>query len=134
MTMIGFQKDTLNVSEVVWEEEVGYIMSALYEIAYLIDNNGFQTANDLIRLINEPNTLAEYATVENIQSVIDTVRFLTSSMIIEKLGMGFYQQAILPAFQTAMHPAMYNLIKVDDVYTREDVFKDIETILNIQDC
>lgn len=129
ITMIGFQKDTLNVSEVVWEEEVGYIMSALYEIAYLIDNNGFQTANDLIRLINEPNTLAEYATVENIQSVIDTVRFLTSSMIIEKLGMGFYQQVILPAFQTAMHPAMYNLIKVDDVYTAEDVFKDIETIL-----
>lgn len=128
--MMGLSPDTINVTEIVWEDEVTYISTALKEIANIIEFSGFQTANDLIKLVNEPNTIVEYANIQNIDFAICAVRNIISSLVVEKLGLGFYQQLLLPALQPNLHPAMYNLIKIDDVYTGEDLFDDIYSLTN----
>ena len=127
--MMGLQDGTIDVTEVVWADEVAHITGAIQDVVDIINNSGFQTANDLIRLVNEPDTLAEHTTVENIEEVISIVRHLISSMIIEKIGLGVYEQALLPTLQPNLEPVIYNLIKIDNNYTGSELFDDVELIL-----
>ena len=127
--MIGLKDGTIDVTAVHWNDEVAHITGAIQDVVDIINNSGFQTANDLIRLVNEPNTLGEHATVENIEEVVSFIRHLISSMIIEKMGLGVYEQALLPVLQTNLNPVIYNLIKIDNKYTGSELFDDIELIL-----
>ena len=68
-------------------------------------------------------------TSENIEEVISIVRHLISSMIIEKIGLGVYEQALLPTLQPNLEPVIYNLIKIDNNYTGSELFDDVELIL-----
>ena len=125
----GLNDETIDVTEVVWDDEVAHIVGIVQDFADIVKVNNLQTANDLIRLVNEPDALNECFTVETIEEIISIIRHLTNSMIVEKIGLGFYEQRLLPTLQPNLDPVIYNLIKIDSKYTGEKLFDDVELIL-----
>ena len=126
---LGLNDTTIDVSEVVWDDEVAHIVGIVQDFADIVKANNFQTANDLIRLVNESEALNEFINVDTVEEFISIVRHLTGSMIVEKIGLGFYEQRLLPSLEPNLNPAIYNLIKIDNVYTSTDLLDDIELIL-----
>ena len=127
--LVGVDATVFNAYDVDWDSEVTYIVGAIQDIADIIINCKFETANDIIRLINNPGNIKQYINTTNIEEVISIIRNLISSQIVEDLGLGFYQYKLLPNMQTKLDPVIYNLIKLDDVYTGSDLFEDAELIL-----
>lgn len=127
--LVGVDTTVFNAYDVDWDSEVTYLVGAIQDVTDVIVNCGFETANDIIRLINNPANGKQYLTIANVEEVISAIRNLVSSKIIEGLGLGFYQYKLLPSMQPNLNPVLYNLIKIDDVYTGENLFDDIELVL-----
>lgn len=129
--LVGLETTAFNAYNVDWDREVTYLVGAIQDVTDIIENCGFETANDIIRLINNPANGKQYLTIANVEKVISAIRNLISSKIIEGLGLGFYQYKLLPSMQPNLNSALYNLIKIDDIYTGEKLFDDVELLLQM---
>ncbi len=127
--MLNVGTDKFDPSTVDWTYEVSQITGILTDVSDIIKNCEFATANDIIRLINNPQNVKEYATDQNVKEIISIIRHVISSQLTKELGMTFYVQSIQPSLANSLAPEMYNLIKIDESYTASKLFSDLELVL-----
>ncbi len=127
--MLGISVDSFNAYNVDWNYETEKIVSVVTGLSQIVQNCGFKTVNDIIALMNNLADVRQYLTVDNATELVNVLEDVITSHIVEDLGTGFYTEKLLPAYKESLEPVVYNLIKVDEKYTKEDLLSDLRKVV-----
>ena len=131
--ILGVSVDSFDAYSVDWYIESARIVGIVESLTQILENCEFNTVNDIIEVINTPADAKEYLSVENLQEVVSILNKVVDSSIIKGLGGGIFEEKLLPSLKPNLDATIYNLLALDAEYNIDDLFKDLDLIVNALD-